>query len=138
MIFLNILIFLPFFCNGGFLDNQTNMISYSYNKENCSLKPYNIYVSQTFSCYPFKSLSICCKNYMDINNITKPINICHNNYGNSSFTTCYQQQISPFESNTIGILSIIGILFIVTFLGSLIYLFFYRCSLKHLKYHTLN
>ena len=118
--------FIPF-CYAGYFDNFTNLISYSYAGENCATPPVHVNISDTVSCLSYKNISMCCKVLMKLHNYDEPLNICYNKDGNSSFTSCYQQQLTQTETNTLGALAIFGLFFFLFISVSCIYLIYSCC-----------
>ena len=110
MMFMMFLV-LPTLCYASFFDNFTNLVTYSYIGENCTIKPAYVKVSDTVPCFPYQNIYMCCEDLMKKSNFEGPLNICYNKNGNSSFSSCYEQQLTQAETNSLGALAVFGILF---------------------------
>ena len=108
---------LPALCYASFFDNYTNLVTYSYVGDNCTIKPAYVNVTDTVSCLPYQNISMCCEGLIKKTNFSGPLNICYNKDGNSSFSSCYEQRLSNSESTEIGVLAVMGILFILGLVG---------------------
>ena len=135
---------LPTLCYASFFDNFTNLVTYSYAGVNCAIKPTYVNISDTVSCLPFLNISMCCKDLMKKNNFEGPLNICYNKNGNSSFSSCYKQQLSRTETNGLGVLAVSGILLFLFISMSCTYTLYSCCvgdsiSLKRNRnYKSIN
>jgi hypothetical protein len=138
MNFLFMLLFLPTLCKASFFDNYTNLVSYTYSRENCGEKPLYYNVSDTMSCVPYQNISLCCESIMKQNNFTGPLNICYNKNGGSTFSSCYEQRLTPIESNTIGFLTIMGVILIACLCGAFMYTTFICMFSKRNRYDSIN
>ena len=127
----------PTLCFAGFFGNYTNIVTYRYTGMNCIETPERIDVSNTISCIPYKNISMCCKHLMGQNNKI-PLNSCYNKNGNSSFTSCFEQELTEQESIGLGILAIMGIILIIIMTGALLYSIYYCifCSNKSIMYRN--
>ena len=65
----------------------------------------------------YQNISMCCEGLIKKTNFSGPLNICYNKDGNSSFSSCYEQRLSNSESTEIGVLAVMGILFILGLVG---------------------
>lgn len=130
------LLFLPTICSASFFDNFTNMVTYSYPVENCSVKPAYVNVSDTVWCLPFQNISMCCKDLMKQNNYDGPLNLCYNKDDKSSFTSCYEERLTQAETNSLGALAVFGIIFFFFVSISCVYMLF-SCMSSN-SYSSLN
>ena len=126
---MNVMMFLmiPTLCYANFFDNFTNLVTYSYTGDNCAINPAHVNVTNTVSCLPFQNISMCCKDLMKKNNFEGPLNICYNKNGNSSFSSCYEQQLTQAENSSLGTLAVFGILFFLFILMSCMYILYSCC-----------
>ena len=138
MFSLFLLVFLPTYTYANIFNNYTNIVSFFYKGENCTVEPFHLNSTNTFNCFPYHNVEECCKHNMKQYNFTNPLNICYNKNGNSSFSTCYQQHLSQFEENTIGILSCLGLLLITMLCGAFLYSTFKCLIYRRRSYESIN
>ena len=125
MNFIMIFLMFPTLCFAGFFGNYTNLVTYRYSGMNCIEAPVRVDVSNTISCIPYQNISVCCKHLIEKSNDKVPLNSCYNKNGNSSFTSCFEQELTEQESVGLGILAIMGIFLIIIMTGSLLYGIYY-------------
>jgi len=135
---LFLLLLFPTQINAGFFNNYTNLVRFSYNDINCAIKPSYVNVTNTISCFPYQNISMCCKYLMKKHNFSEPLNICYNNDGKSSFSSCYEQQLSPLDSNTIGILSVLGIILIIGVISGCMFIITSKIFSKKRNYSYID
>ena len=137
---------LPTICSESLFDNFTNMVSFSYPGENCAVKPTLVNVSDTVTCLPFQNISMCCKDLMKKNNYDGPLNFCYNKDGNSSFVSCYEQQLTQAELNSLTAFVVFGIIFLIFMSVSCMYILYSytycnsnkRLDTRNIDYKSLN
>jgi len=133
-----LLLCLPTYVYASFFDNYTNLITFSYKGNNCAVEPDYVNVSDTVSCLSYNTINECCKHIMEKINISNPLNICYNINGNSSFSSCYEQHLTQTETNTIGFLTIMGIILVISLCGTFMYTTFNCMFDKKRRYQSIN
>jgi len=133
-----LLLFLPTYTYASFFNNYTSLFTYTYKGENCAVEPMYINFTDIVPCFSYQNISECCKHIMRENNFSRPLNICYNRNGNSSFSSCYEQPLSQQETTAIGFLTIMGILFVLMLSISVVYIMS-NCFVKRTRgYESIN